>query len=329
MPLRDFKRLISPEAFSDIESLAKKARQITKQRFGNTIQLYAPLYLGNICYNQCVYCGYNIKNKHKRVILNKSEILREGLILKEKGFNHILLLTGDAPKETSVSYIKKAIKILKPHFASISLEIYPLETAEYKELIQAGADSLTIYQETYHRPTYENMHLSGKKRDYDYRFDTPERAGKAGFYRINLGVLLGLYDWRYEALKLANHVDYLQKKYWQTKFSISIPRIQDMGQAFKSPHPVSDSDLVQLICAFRLVFPDLGITLSTREPAELRDHLLKLGITTISAESSTAPGGYTNKNNSEQFKVSDYRSLTEIKKLLQNNDFEPVMKDWD
>lgn len=329
MNLQNFKQLLTPKSPAELEALAQKAHQITKQRFGNTIQIYAPLYLSNICQNECLYCGYNTKTKINRIKLSPKEILAEGLTLKQKGFQHILLLTGDAPKQTSVDYIKSAIELLKPHFASIGLEIYPLETDQYKSLIKAGADSLTIYQETYHKDTYEKMHISGNKSDFNYRYNTPERAGKAGFYRINLGALLGLYDWQFEALEMAKHLIFLQKHYWQTKFSISIPRIQDMGQSFLPPHPVSDINLVQMICAFRITFPDLGITLSTREPATLRDNLLKLGITTISAESSTSPGGYSQKSQENQFQVSDTRTLKDIKVLLRTQNLEPVLKDWE
>jgi len=328
MNLNQFKYLISEKALPNLEEIAQKAHKLTQQRFGNTLQIFVPLYLANVCYSNCVYCGYSVDRKFNRVVLNEERVLKEGLILKEKGFKHILLLTGEAPKETSVAYIKRCIKILKPHFASIGLEIYPLKTDEYKILIEAGADSLAVYQETYHKPTYKQMHLSGKKSNYDYRLDTPDRAGAAGFYRIHLGALLGLYEWKYEAVKLAKHIIYLQKKHWKTKFSVSMPRIQEMGHEFLQPYPVTDTDLVQFICAFRLTFPDLGITLSTREPASLRDRLLKLGITQISAESSTSPGGYSSDDGTNQFEVSDTRTLKDIKKLLVNAELEPVMKDW-
>lgn len=326
--LHDFQKLISNSAQKYLEEMAQQAHNLTKQRFGATMQLYAPLYLSNYCQNQCVYCGYNASHHMPRKLLTNEEIAKEGKILKEKGFSHILLLTGESPQKAGLSYIQNAVAQLSKQFASIALEIYPMETHEYQSLIEAGADSLTIYQETYHKPTYEKVHLKGKKRDYTYRLNTPDRAGQAEFYRLNIGALLGLYDWRYEALSLANHVDYLSKRYWKTKLSISIPRIQAMGYGYIPPSPISDRELVQLICAFRLTFPDIGITLSTRESANLRDHLIPLGITAISAESQTSPGGYSGKKESEQFQVSDKRTLKQIQKLLQKKGYDPVMKDF-
>lgn len=330
LTIANFPALISPVAATQfLEEMAQKAHQITNQRFGKTMQLYAPLYLSNICTNQCVYCGYNTKRSIDRKVLSESEIKTEASILQQKGFGHILLLTGEAPKETNLNYLSNAIQWISPYADSIALEIYPLETDGYQTLIQAGADSLTIYQETYHPETYKSVHISGRKRNFEYRLDTPDRGGKAGFYRINIGALLGLYDWRYEAIALAYHLDYLIKTYWQTKFSISFPRIRDMGQPYQAPYPVSDQELVQLICAFRIMFPDIGMSLSTRENAYLRDHLLPLGITAISAESNTAPGGYSGQTSESQFQISDSRSLIQIQEMLRQKGYDPMMKDWD
>ncbi len=293
------------------------------------MQLFIPMYLSNVCYNNCSYCGFSMSNTYERITLTFDEIEKEALFLKEKGFQHILLLTGEADK-SSVGYIAESIKRIQPHFSSIGIEIQPLSESDYGLMIQSGTDSLTVYQETYDPVAYAKYHTLGKKRNFKYRLDTPDRGGKAGFYRMNIGALMGLSDWRFEALSLAFHLTYLQKKYWQTKYAVSFPRIRDMVGQFTPAVDVTDVDLVQIICAFRLVFPDLGITLSTRESESLRNNMLKLGITTMSAESNTAPGGYLGKEHTEkQFETSDHRSLAEIKALLLLNGYEPVMKDWD
>lgn len=327
--LQDLPALLSPQAGTYIEDLAQHAHRITQQRFGNVMQLFIPMYISNVCYNSCSYCGFSMENDYKRITLTSEEILKEGMLLKNKGFQHLLILTGEAEK-SSVGYIEHAIKLLHPHFSSIGIEIQPLSIEDYKKMMSAGCDSLTVYQETYHRESYATYHKAGRKKNFDYRLDTPDRGGKAGFYKLNIGALMGLYDWRYEAMALAFHLDYLQKTYWQTKYSVSFPRIRDMVGVFTQTYDITDAELTQLICAFRMIFPDLGITLSTREEPYLRDHLFKLGITTMSAESNTSPGGYSGKEESEkQFEISDHRSLNEIKTLLLQNGYEPVMKDWD
>lgn len=327
--LEDLPALLSPLASSSLENIAQQAHHLTLQRFGHVMQLFIPLYISNVCYNSCSYCGFSMENDYKRITLNAEEILKEGLLLKEKGFQHVLILTGEAEK-SSVSYIAHAIKLLHPYFASIGIEIQPLSVEDYDKMRQAGADSLTVYQETYHPEAYAKYHKAGKKKNFSYRLDTPERGGEAEFYRINIGALMGLYDWRYEAMAVAFHLHYLQKHYWKTKYSVSFPRIRDMVGKFTQDYDLSDAELVQLICAFRLIFPDCGITLSTREAPRLRDHLIPLGITTMSAESNTAPGGYSGHENTEkQFEISDHRSLEEIKTLLLGRGYEPVMKDWD
>jgi 2-iminoacetate synthase len=327
--MADFVVLISPAAKPFLETLAQKSHTLTVQRFGKVMQLFIPMYLANVCYNNCAYCGFSMSNTYERIVLTPEEILKEALFLKEKGFQHLLLLTGEADK-SSVGYIADAVKQLHPHFSSIGIEIQPLSEEDYGLMIRSGSDSLTVYQETYDPVAYAKYHTLGKKRNFTYRLDTPDRGGKAGFYKMNIGALMGLSDWRFEAFSLAQHLTYLQKTYWQTKYSVSFPRIRDMVGEFTPAYDVTDSDLVQLICAFRLVFPDLGITLSTRESAALRDSLIKLGVTMISAESNTAPGGYLGKDHTEkQFETSDHRSLAEIKALLMLNGYEPVLKDWD
>ncbi|MFC1752508.1 2-iminoacetate synthase ThiH [Thermoproteota archaeon] len=326
--LKDFSILISNQAQSQVKRMSKIAERITKQRFGNTVQLYIPLYLSNYCTNDCAYCGFSKRLPINRITLTEQQILKETSFLHARGFRHILLLTGESPDQSGLDYLEKAVKLVSGYFSSIGLEVYPMMTSEYKRLFKAGADSLTIYQETYQNEMYKNVHRSGNKKDFIKRLNTPDQAGRAGFYKINIGALLGLYDWRFEALALAQHLHYLQKQYWRTKFSVSFPRIQDMGARFHVPFQVTDMDLLQFVSAFRLVFPDLGITLSTREPAALRDNLITAGITTLSAESQTSPGGYSGGVSDAQFTTADMRSLEDIQKMLVSKGYDPVMKDW-
>lgn len=324
----DLPALLSPAARAHLESMAAISHTLTVQRFGKIMQLYVPIYLSNECFNTCTYCGFSVDNKYKRKTLSDAEILQEGLLLKSKGFQHILLLTGESPRKVGTDYIAHATSLLSPHFSSIGIEVQPMETDEYSQIIHAGADSLTLYQETYHPTAYKKYHLRGQKKDFHYRLDAPEKGAKAGFFRLNLGSLLGLYDWRYDTLAMANHLHYLKKKYWKLKYGVSFPRINDMGNDFTVEFEVTDHDVVQFICALRMVFPDIHINLSTRESATLRNHLLKLGITMMSAESHTNPGGYSGDTSEKQFEISDSRSIDEIKTLLATSGYEPVTKDW-
>lgn len=327
--LADFPILISKAALPYMEEFAGRAQALTLQRFGNTMQMFIPMYLSNVCFNKCTYCGFSIEHKYKRLTLSKDQILKEGFILKEKGFQHILLLTGEAPGAVDVAYIAEAAELLSPLFASVGIEIQPLGYDDYKTMIAAGVDSLTLYQETYHKEAYAKYHKAGKKKNYTNRLLKAEDGARAGFYRMNIGALLGLYHWEYDAIATAYHLDYLQKHYWRTKYSVSFPRIQKMVGEFQTDHDVPNTAIVQFICAFRLCFPDVGITLSTREPAQLRDNFIKFGITQMSAESHTEPGGYSGSDAEKQFEISDSRSLSEIKEMLAKNGFEAVMKDWD
>ena len=326
---QDLSILLSPNAEKQLETLAQKSVSITRQRFGNTMQLFIPMYLSNECFNTCTYCGFSLEYKYKRKTLNKEEIKQEAELLAQKGFKHILLLTGESPKHVSTPYLEEAIQIITPLFSSVGIEVQPLEQHDYQTLIKAGADKLTLYQETYHKESYLKYHTFGLKRNFNNRLDAVEKGAKAGFYQINIGALLGLYDWRYEAFAMANHLDYLMKTFWRVKYAISFPRIQDMIGTFHEPYPISDKHLTQLITAFRLVYPDLGITLSTREPKELRDNIATLGITTMSAESNTSPAGYTDGHYEEQFQINDTRSLKSIITMLKNKNLDPVTKDWD
>lgn len=322
--------LFSPSADEYIEMLAEKSFSITRKRFGNTIQLYAPLYLSNECSNNCLYCGFNIKNDIKRSTLTRDEIEHEADSLFENGFRHILLLTGEDMKAVSVDDLSITVKSFKKRFSSISIEVFPMEIEEYSLLNDSGVDGLTIYQETYNRETYAEVHAGGRKKDFNWRLNAPDRGGIAGFSKIGIGSLLGLSDWRIDGYLTALHARYLSKKYWKSQIQISFPRITESAGNFKPPVKVSDRDLTHLICSMRLLLPDSGLSLSTREPSELRNNLIPLGITQMSAGSKTSPGGYTESEKAEeQFAVSDSRTPSEIETLIKTKGFDPVWKDWD
>lgn len=328
--LEDFKALISPAAKPFIEHMAQRSHAITKKRFGNTIQMYVPMYLSNECQNICTYCGFSMTNKIARRTLNDAEILKEVKFLKAKGYNHILLVTGEANKTVGVAYIKHAISLIREHFSNISIEVQPLDQNEYEQLIEAGLYAVLVYQETYHEATYKTHHPKGKKSNFNYRLDTPDRLGKAGVHKIGLGALFGLEDWRVDSFYTALHLKYLQKTYWKTKYSISFPRLRPHQGEVQPKVEMTDSDLVQLICAYRLLDEDVELSMSTRESETFRNNIIKLGITSISAESKTNPGGYAVAPESlEQFEISDERETKDIKEMIENQGYEVVWKDWE
>jgi 2-iminoacetate synthase len=326
----DFMALVSPAASSFLEKMAQSSHRRTLKRFGNTIQLYIPLYLSNVCNNSCIYCGFNSKNQIQRKTLNEEEILNEVKVIKSLGFDHILLVTGEADHVAGLSYIQKAIRLVRPWFSHISLEVQPLKDTEYEVLIREGLNTVYIYQETYHQEAYTVCHPAGKKANFRYRLETPERLGMAGIYKTGLGVLLGLEDWRTDSFFLLMHLQYLERCFWKTKYSISFPRLRPFRGGFYPEKPVTDAELVQLICAYRLLNEEVELSLSTRESPGFRDHAMKLGITSMSAGSKTRPGGYCLEQESlEQFRVSDERSPQEVAELIRKQGYEPVWKDWD
>ncbi len=328
--LEDFKALISPAAVPYLEEMAQKSHQLTQKRFGKTIQLFAPMYLSNECNNICTYCGFSLDNKIKRKTLTSEEILQEVSVIKKMGFNHVLLVTGESNHTVHVDYFIKAIDLLKPHFANISIEVQPLSEEEYTQLQGCGVHSVLVYQETYHQEKYADYHPKGKKSNFYYRLETPDRIGSAGMHKIGLGVLLGLEDWRTDSFFCALHLDYLQKRYWQTKYSLSFPRIRPAEGVDSSDYHIKDSELVQLICAYRLFSEELEISISTRESEIFRNNLIKLGTTTMSAGSKTNPGGYSvDEDSLEQFEISDERTPQEIAHLITEQGYQPVWKDWD
>ncbi len=328
--LEDFKALISPAAKPYLEQMAQLSSSITKKRFGNTIQMYSPMYLSNECQNICTYCGFSMTNKIPRRTLTDEEILKEIKYIKSKGYDHILLVTGEANKTVGVDYIANAIKLIRSHFSNITIEVQPLNQDEYETLITDGLYAVLVYQETYHREEYKKHHPKGKKSNFDYRLDTPDRLGKAGVHKIGLGALFGLEDWRADSFFTALHLKYLQKTYWKTKYSISFPRLRPHSGGLEPKVEMTDPDLVQTICAFRLLDEDVELSMSTRESEIFRNNIVNLGITSISAESKTNPGGYVvEKQSLEQFEISDERPTEEIAEMLKSNGLEVVWKDWE
>lgn len=328
--IEDFKALVSPAALPYLEQMAQLSRAITQKRFGKTIQLYIPLYLSNECRNVCTYCGFSYTNKIKRKTLTRDELLIEVKYIKSLGFEHVLLVTGEDAVHAHFEYILEAVKLVKPYFSHISIEVQPLDQHEYEALINEGVNTVLVYQETYNRTSYKKYHPKGKKSNYEYRLETPDRLGKAGIYKIGLGILLGLDDWRTDSLFTALHLKYLEKKYWQTKYSVSFPRLRPFSGGIDPVVNISDKELVQLICAWRLFNEEVELSLSTRETEIMRDNLIRLGITSMSAGSKTNPGGYVvDKQSLEQFEISDERSVHDIVKIIKKQGYEPVWKDWD
>ena len=331
--VHDLAALLSPSARARLEPMALESRRLTRWHFGRTIALYAPLYLSNVCGADCLYCGFatGSGNREKRVTLDPAAIRRECESLSERGFDTVLLLTGEAPRVTSLDYIARAVAIAREYFSSVCIEMYAMETDDYGRLCDLGLECVTLYMETYDRDTYARVHRSGLKRDYDRRLEALSMAGAAGVRRLNLGVLLGLFDWRVDGFRMAQHARWLQKHYWQSAVAISFPRLRHVPKRFTTPCPVSDVDLVQLMLALRLFLPEAGFVLSTRESAAFRDRLIPLGVTMMSAGSSTRPGGYATFGDEtlEQFEIEDLRSPREVANTIAAAGYDPVWKDFD
>lgn len=330
LDLEDFMALISPAAAPYIEAMAQRSHQLTVERFGRVQQLYAPMYLSNVCSNVCTYCGFSATNRIPRKILSDTEIVREYEAIKAMGFDHILLVTGEANRQVGVAYLKNAFRLAREFFSGISMEVQPLDEEAYAELLPSGLSSVLVYQETYHRSAYADYHLSGMKRDFDYRLETPDRLGRAGVKKIGLGALYGLDAWRTDTFFVALHLRYMERKYWKTRYSVSFPRIRPHEGDLHPTSIMTDKDLVQVICAYRLLSQELELSLSTREHEQFRDHAIRLGITTMSAGSKTNPGGYrVDPQSLEQFEISDERTPSEVAAMLKANGYEAVWKDWD
>lgn len=329
--LADFAALISPAAEPYLPQLAAQAQRLTRQRFGHSVQFYVPLYLSNLCANDCSYCGFSMSNAIRRVTLDEAAIAAECQALRQRGFDAVLLVSGEHQRRVGMDYFRQQLPLVRRYFSHVSMEVQPLAEAEYRELKALGLDGVMVYQESYHRRTYAAHHLRGSKQDFDYRLATPERLGRAGVDKIGLGVLLGLADdWRCDSLMAAHHLQFLQQHYWRSRYSLSFPRLRPCVGQSHNPQLPSDRQLVQLICAWRLLFPELELSLSTREPAALRDRLAPLAITHLSAESSTQPGGYSEATAAalEQFSTADQRPLAEVAAAMQRVGLQPVWKDW-
>lgn len=330
LSLDDFAALLSPAASAYLEDMAQLAHHLTVELFGRTMQLYAPLYLSNVCANVCTYCGFSAQNPIPRVILSDDEIVANARVLNDHGFKHILLLTGESPK-VGVDYLAKALRLLRPYFSSLALEVQPLSSPDYATLMAEGMSSVMVYQETYDPVAYARHHLRGPKADMRYRLNTPDRLSAAGVKKIGLGALYGLSAWRADAWFVGLHLRYLEKHHWRTRASISFPRLRPHeGRALEGSTTYVERDLVQTLCAFRLLCPEAELSLSTRESITFRNHAFRLGVTAMSAGSRTDPGGYARQTPAlEQFAVDDTRTPAQVATFLRHQGYEPVWKDWD
>lgn len=328
--IKQYIRLLSAEAENSLEAIAQKAHDLSLGYFGKTVQLYTPLYLSNFCENTCSYCGFNSGNNIERKKLSLKEVESEARNISATGLRHILILTGESRSISPVSYLKDCVRVLKKYFSSISIEVYPLSKDEYSQLIREGVDGLTIYQETYDEDIYAKLHSTGPKSDYCFRLEAPERAAESGIRNINIGSLLGLNDWRQEAIFLGLHAKYLQDNFPAVEIGVSVPRLRKQKGGFIAPYIVTDKNIVQMILALRIFLPRIGLNISTRESPDFREKLIPLGVTRMSAGSSTYVGGRTGKprQDSAQFEICDTRNVREIRKMLEKKGYQPVLKDW-
>lgn len=323
--------LISPAATARLERMAELAKKFTDQRFGKTVSLYIPMYVGNACTNKCVYCGFNHDNEFERKILSLQEIKEECLAIKKLGpFQNLLIVAGEYPSKCGVDYLEKVLEVCRPYFHNLTLEVQPLKSADYYRLSQSGLNGVVCFQETYNRKAYKNYHPRGMKSHFDWRLNGFDRMGEAGLHKIGLGALLGLENWRGEAVMIARHLRYLQKRYWKSKYSLNFPRLRPSESGYAPNYVVSDRDIVQLMCAFRIFDHDLDLSFSTRESSFFRNSIIGLGVTSLSAGSRTEPGGYTRKNSAlEQFEINDSRAPVEVEQAIINRGYDPIWKDWD
>lgn len=354
--MRRFMDLISDEKGPPLEGLARRSQEITRRHFGRTMRLFAPLYVSNECVNNCTYCGFSRDAAILRTTLTVEQVVREAKHLHGLGFRNVLLVAGEHPKFVSDGYLQKCLDALKPFIPTLALEVGPMEDEQYEEIVRHGAEGLVVYQETYRRSTYELLHTAGPKRKFDWRLDCPERAYAGGFRRIGVGALFGLAPWKYEALALVAHLEYLYKHCWKAQFTVAFPRMRPYAGNYEYlPDPelyLPDRAFVRLIAVFRILFPQVGIVASTRETPALRDSIATLGVTHMSAGARTEPGGYTGAGHddlhltvkgrrvelttksgcetaTEQFQITDHRSPAEVAAMLRSQKLDPVWKDWD
>lgn len=325
----DFLALLSPRAEEYLEVMAQKAHRLSEQHFGKTIQLFTPMYVANYCVNKCAYCSFNVANRITRKIMNLEEVDREARAIASTGLKHILFLTGESRAKSPVDYICDVALVLKKYFDSISIEIYPLTVEEYKRVAAAGVDGFCMYQEVYNEEVYERVHLAGPKKDYRFRLDAPDRACQAKMRSVSIGALLGLHDWRSEAFATGLHAWYLRNTYSDVEIAVGVPRIRPHVGVFDEVEAVSDRSLVQILLAYRLLLPNAGITITTREKPELRDNLIPLGVTKMSAGVTTEVGGHTSADSSDsQFEIADSRSVVEMEAAILQHGYQPVYKNW-
>ena len=331
--LDDFMALVSPAAAPFLEQMARLSRLYTEERFGRTVSMFVPLYITNSCTNSCVYCGFHVANKMKRTILTEEEIVNEYKAIKRLApFENLLLVTGENPAKAGVPYIARALDLAKPYFSNLKIEVMPLATEDYASLRRHGMNGVICFQETYNRANYKTYHPRGMKSDFEWRVNGFDRMGQAGVHSIGMGVLIGLEpSWRTDITMMALHLRYLQRHYWRTRYSVNFPRMRPSENGGFQPNCVmTDWELAQVTFAMRIFDHDVDISYSTREPADFRDHMATLGVTTMSAGSKTEPGGYyTYPQALEQFHVSDERSAREVEAALRRVGREPVWKDWD
>ncbi len=327
----DFLALLSPRAMDHLEAMARKAHRLTVQYFGRTIQMFIPLYISNHCTNHCAYCGFNHNNPILRRKLTLDEIETEARAIARTGMQHVLFLTGEAPQLTPMEYLVDAARLLKRYFASVAIEVYPLAVDEYRQLCEAGVDGMTLFQETYNQEVYRRVHPAGRKRDYHWRLNAPERAALGGMRVVNIGPLLGLAEPRREIFFTGLHGRYLDNTFLETEVAVSLPRFNEAEGAFQPDYLVDDKTFVQFMTALRIFLPRAGLTISTRENAAFRDRILPLGATRYSAGSSTGVGGYTEirVEQTPQFEITDDRSVEEVAAAIAAHGYQPVYKDWD
>ena len=327
----NFKALLSPAALPFLEEIAQKAQKETRKHFGNSVAIFTPLYIANYCENYCVYCGFNCHNKIKRAQLNAEEIEKEMQAIAETGLEEVLILTGESPNKSSVEYIGEACKIAKKYFKLLGLEVYPMDSKDYAYLHECGADFVTVFQETYNSDKYKTLHLGGRKRIFPYRLNAQERAIMGGMRGVGFAALLGLDDFRKDALATGMHAYLLQKKYPHAEIAFSCPRLRPIINNDKiNPKDVHEPQLLQIICAYRIFMPFASITISTRECERFRDNIIQIAATKISAGVNVGIGGHSQEEEKgdEQFEISDGRSVDEIYQMIEDNGMQPVMTDY-
>ena len=331
LPLADFMALISPAAPAYLEPMARLSRRYTQERFGKTISMYIPMYITNSCTNSCIYCGFNHHNKFDRVILTMEQIEDECKAIRALGpFENLLLVTGENPRAAGVDYIEQALKVCRPYFNNLTIEVMPLASEDYYRLTQSGLNGVVCFQETYNRANYNIYHPAGMKSKFEWRVNGFDRMGQAGVHKIGMGVLIGLEEWRTDVTMMALHLQYLRKHYWKTRYSVNFPRMCPSEGHFQPNVVMTDRELAQLTFAFRIFDHDVDISFSTREKPSFRNHIATLGATSMSAGSKTDPGGYhTYPQSLEQFSVSDERTPAQVEADIRREGYEVVWKDWD